>query len=725
MKITLTFLLILCGLAGYSESENKFIKKADSIIQRVIDKNKSDKNLVLKADAYLKHSLTLNKAPKRFLGKRVRKLLKLKNTDQQILYLYESNSDLYFAKSGKIKEKVKAFKEYGNYRNWEFTRATDLLLNFNKDYVSLETISDKTFVSPIGERAFEFYNFELKNQILDSLGNELDVIQISPKKSFSPTFTGHIYVNSKTSQVSKLSLSLGNNAGISFISNLTINQDLIKIDSVYYPIKTSINYLGGGLGFAYSGICTGNFTYSQKPDKSNDFGYYEILKIQNHTVASEKSLENNRPIPLSPLEYQTYHRDDSLKSIQGEKKYLDSLDRLSLKQRLYPFLFGSFKFQNTYRQYIIELDAVAPAIFYNTVEGPGIKYGASFKKYRSDGSFYEVRPELRYGFKNNQFNSDASFTWLYSPQKRAILNFSLGSTYRDLNPNGSLNSLNNSLNTLLFEQNFMKLFRKQYISISSGREISNGLYFSGGLELSKNISVTNTIDYSLRDIRDKNFTSNNPLNPNIESKLFPDHTTLRLSGTLIYTFNHEYITNQGIKIYEIPKTPRIILNYRKGIPNVLGSENDYNFLELEIQQEKLGMGLWGYSSFSFSAGKFFSNAKNFYPDWKHFSGNMALIFNPSLKSFHFLDFYAYSTDKKFIEAHWEHNFNCKFLGRIPIMRKLKLQELMGSGVLAQPDKSTYYEVYFGLKRLAIRADYAISFNNKGKLDQGFKFSMRF
>lgn len=715
----------MCGLAGYSKSENRLIKKADSIIQKVIDRNKADKNLVLKADAYLKHSLTLNKAPKRFLGKRVRKLLKLKNADKQILYLYESNSDLHFAKSGKIKENVKAFKDYGNYRNWEFTRATDLFLNFNKDQVSFEAITDKKFVSPIGDKAFQFYSFELKNQILDSFGNELDVIQIIPKKSFSPTFTGYIYVNSKTSQVSKLSLSLGNNAGISFISKLTINQDLIKIDSVYYPTKTSISYLGGGLGFAYSGICTGNFSYSKKSDASDEFGYYEILKIQNHTAASEKSIENNRPIPLSALEYQTYHRDDSLKSIQGEKKYLDSLDRLSLRQRLYPFLFGSFKFQNTYRQYIIELDAVAPAIFYNTVEGPGIKYGASFKKYRSDGSFYEIRPELRYGFKNKQFNSDASFTWLYSPQRRAILNFSLGSTYRDLNPNGSLNSLNNSLNTLLFEQNFMKLFRKQYVSVSSGREITNGLYFSGGLELSKNISVINTIDYSLRNIRDKNFTSNNPFNPNEESKLFPDHTTLRLSGTLIYTFNHEYITNQGIKIYEIPKTPRIILNYRKGIPNVLGSESDYDFLELELQQEKLEMGLWGYSSFSFSAGKFFRNATNFYPDWKHFSGNMALIFNPSLKSFHFLDFYAYSTDKKFIEAHWEHNFNCKFLGRIPVLRKLKLQELMGSGILAQPDKSTYYEVYFGLKRLSIRADYAISFNNRGKLDQGFKFSMRF
>lgn len=725
MKIVLVLLLILCGLTGYSRSEKKHINKADSIIQKVIDKNQADKYLTLKSDAYLKHSLILNKAPKRFLGKRVIKLLKLNSREEQILYLHESNSDLYFSKSGKIKENVIAFKDYGNYRNWQFTKATDLLLNFNKDYVSLDAISDKKFVSPIGKEAFHFYDFELKERIIDSLGTLLDVIKITPKKAFSPAFTGYIYVNSKSSQVSKLSLSLGDNAGISFINSLNIQQNLIKIDSVYYPTKTTITYKGKGLGFAYTGSCIGDFTYTKDRNKESLFAPYEILKIQNHTEASEKELENERPIALTPLEFETYHRHDSLKALQGEKKYLDSLDILTLKQRLYPFLFGSFKFRNSYREYIVELDAIAPALFYNTVEGPGIKYGVRFTKYRKDGSYYDIRPEFRYGFKNKEFNSDASFTWLYSPQKRAMINFSMGSAYQDLNPNGTLNSLNNSLNTLLFEQNFMKLFRKEYVSFSSGREITNGLYFSGGLELSKNVSVTNTIDYSLRNIRNKNFTSNNPFLPNEESKLFPDHTTLRLSGTLIYTFNHNFITNQGVKIYEIPKNPRIILNYRKGLPNILGSETDYDFLELEIQQEKLLMGLWGYSSFSFSAGKFFNQTKNYYPDWKHFSGNMALIFNPGLKSFHLLDFYAFSTDKKFIEAHWEHNFNSKFLGRIPMMRKLKLQELLGSAVLSQPEKSTYYEIYIGLKRLGLRADYAMSFNNYGKLEQGFKFSFRF
>src|SRR5690606_15385360 len=146
---------------------------------------------------------------------------------------------------------------------------------------------------------FKFYDFEITGQILDGHDANLNIIKISPKKDFSPTFTGYIYVNVNTSQVSKLSLSLGDNASISFINDLTIDQDLTKIDSVYYPIKTIITYYGKGLGFAFSGTCTGNFSYTKDLSKIGNFKNHEILKINKQTEESEKSIAKNRPVPLT------------------------------------------------------------------------------------------------------------------------------------------------------------------------------------------------------------------------------------------------------------------------------------------------------------------------------------------------------------------------------------------------------------------------------------------
>src|SRR5690606_12422861 len=116
-----------------------------------------------------------------------------------------------------------------------------------------------------------------------------------------------------------------------------------------------------------------------------------------------------------------------------------------------PLLFSKFKIENSYRGHTFTFDAIAPSLFYNTIEGPGIKYGIEYKNYFKNGTNWSIKPEMRYGFKNKEFNSDASFSWYYNPKQRAMLNVSLGSTYRDLNPNGTLSTLGNSLNTLLFE----------------------------------------------------------------------------------------------------------------------------------------------------------------------------------------------------------------------------------------------------------------------------------
>lgn len=728
MKVLCFIFLLFISFKSFADWEKGDFELGDSIMMQAISKNNYQRNLDLKATAYLKNSLILDKAPKRFLGRNVRKLLRLRTNDRQALYVNESVSELYFYSNNSIKEDIKSFNNYGAYKNaWQFNRATDLLLDFNQDYVILEGFSQKKYVSPIAKNALKHYKFIYERTFDDDNGNSFHVIRIYPRSFIKPSFYGYLYINTESMQISSLSLNLGDNGGISLINSLTLNQNLIKIDSFYYPSKTTIHYYGKNFGFAYSGSCVATFNYSSKNAAGKDiFKKNEVLIIDKQDDQSMEILNKNRTLELTHLEEDAYNFQANLKATQSERKYLDSLDQLNISQRLYPLLFNKFIIQNSYRNFLLSFDAIIPSFFYNTVEGPGIQYGVKYTKYKnSDGSYYSINPDIRYGFRNKELNSDLSFSWLYKPSQRGIINFSVGSTYRDLNPNGTLSSVNNTLNSLLFEQNFMKLFRKEYISTSSGREIYDGLYFSGGVELAKNISVSNMFDYSLMNIKSRNFTSNNPFDKTDNGKLFPDHTTFRISGTLVYTFHHNYISNQGIKMYELPDKPRIILTYKKGIPHVMDSETQWDYIEIEAQQEKLDLGLWGYSSFSLSTGKFFNQKLNYFPDWKHFGGNMALIFNPGLKNFHLLDYYAYSTDKSFIEAHWENDYNAKFLGSIPLIRRLKLEELTGAGFLTQPDKGIYYEVYLGIKRLGARLDYAFSFDNDGFLNHGFKFSLKF
>ena len=129
--------------------------------------------------------------------------------------------------------------------------------------------------------------------------------------------------------------------------------------------------------------------------------------------------------------------------------------------------------------------------------------------------------------------------------------------------------------------------------------------------------------------------------------------------------------------------------------------------------------MFGYSSYYFSAGKFLNTKSLFYPDVKHFTGNQTAIYNPLFPNFHFLDYYAYATNDKYFEAHYEHNFLGYFLRKIPLIRKLKLEEIVGGAYLVQP-MNNYREVYIGLQRLIVRADFGWSWTQNGTRYKAFR-----
>jgi len=132
----------------------------------------------------------------------------------------------------------------------------------------------------------------------------------------------------------------------------------------------------------------------------------------------------------------------------------------------------------------------------------------------------------------------------------------------------------------------------------------------------------------------------------------------------------------------------------------------------------------GRASYTFKAGKFFNAASIYYPDYYHYRGNNSLIFESSLRNFHYLDIYLFSTRGQFFEAHYEQNFGGFITNKLPLIRKLKLEEIVGGAYLDQSSQKNYAEVFFGLQRLIFRVDYAVAFSYGVKVYHGFKISYR-
>ncbi|MGV3547353.1 MAG: DUF5686 family protein, partial [Pedobacter sp.] len=285
--------------------------------------------------------------------------------------------------------------------------------------------------------------------------------------------------------------------------------------------------------------------------------------------------------------------------------------------------------------------------------------------------------------------------------------------------------LSNTINTLLFERNYPKFYKRDYVNINTQRELATGLQASLSVDYSKNYALTNSTLYKFKDYDDRAFTSNNPLNPSDDSPFFDTYQSTSVTAGLIYTIGQKYITRPDAKVYTESKYPRLSLRYKKGINGIFGSDTDYDLLTFEAYQERVGLGLFGYTSFVIGAGKFLNNNKLFYPEFKHFSANRALLFPPNLRKFRFLDFYRYSANEHYLEAHLEHNFAGFILNKVPILRKLKLEEVIGVNYLTQPQKRDYTEFYFGVQRLAFGISYGFAYDGNRKVDEGFRIAYSF
>ncbi|WP_316823203.1 DUF5686 and carboxypeptidase regulatory-like domain-containing protein [Pedobacter gandavensis] len=701
---------------------------AYEIIRQAIKKRKEHLTEVpaYTADVYIKGVQKLVGAPKKFFGRDIQKTLNLDTNRKGILYLSESTSMFSFELPDKIHEEMISSKVAGRNNAFSFNKASDLLVNFYQNILLENTLSARGFVSPIADNALSFYKYKLLG-VLTENGQSINKIQVIAKRAHDPAFNGTIYINDNTWHLLNADVYLTTSSGINLIDTLKISQQFLKVEKTYMPSNINFQFNGNVLGFKFEGYYAGVYSnYDIHPKFPKNYFNGEILKVTK-AVNKKDSLFwlNRRPIPLTAEESRDYIRKDSLAALKTSKHYLDSLEKANNKPGPFKLLIGGYTLNNRYDKKSLRFDPILPALFYNTVEGFGMRYGITYSKRLEYGEFYQIRPEIRYGLSNKELTASISGTYYYDAVKRGSISASAGSGIFDLNNLGSMSLLGNSFNSLLFETNFSKFYKKEFANIGTSRELANGLMGSLEVNYSKNYNLVNTTDFKIKDLKGETFTSNNPFTPETETPLFPSYQALTLSASLQYTFGQNYMTMPDRKIYLESKYPSINLTYKKGIKGVMSSDVDYDLIAAEIYQNRISAGLWGYSSIVIGAGKFINNDQIYYPEFKHFRGNNSLFSVPNMRKFLFLDFYLFSTDREYFEAHFEHNFSGRFSSKIPLLRKLKLEELVGVSYLSQPLKRNYTEFYFGLQRLIFRAAYGFAYDGNKRINHGFRLSYGF
>ncbi len=701
---------------------------AYAIIRKAIKQRKTHLNEVkaFSCDVYIKGIQRLRGAPKKFFGQDIQKVLELDTNRKGIIYLSESQSKFNFRNPNDVHEEMISSKVAGRNNSFSFNKASDLIINFYDNYLLENKLSARGFISPIADNALFYYKYKLLGETKEN-GELIHKIQVIPRRENDPVFRGIIYIIDDSWRIYNTDVYLTKNAGINFIDTLNISQQFTKVKDVYMPTAINFQFAGNVLGFKIAGYYVGIYSnYNIDPKFPKNFFNGEILKITEMVNKKDSAYwTNNRPIPLTEDEKINYVKKDSIAKLKESKKYLDSIEKDNNKFGIGKLLLRGVSINDRYDKEYWYFDPVLKAIFYNTVEGFAVKYGVTYRKDFENRRSYSIRPELRYGFANQKLTGSLTGSYYYNPLKRASVGASFGNGIFDLNNLGSMTALGNTINSLLYEKNFSKFYEKSFININTTRELATGLQGSVSVDYSKNKSLTNNSTFKFFDAKDREFTSNNPFSPATETILFPTYKSLSATASLTYTIGQKYITRPDGKFYTESRYPRITVLYKKGLNNVLNSDVDYDFVKAEVYQDRIGLGLLGYTSFLVGAGKFLNNSKMYYPDFKHFSGNISTIFPPNLRKFQYLDFYQFSTNQQYFEAHLEHNFAGFFMNKVPLLRKAKLEEFIGGGYLSSPEKRNYKEFYFGIQRLVLRASYGFAYDGGRKLTQGFRISYGF
>lgn len=693
---------------------------AKQIIRSVIAAKKanSEKTSKYTADFYSRGIVKVKDAPKKIMGQDLGDFEgALDSTRTGILYLSETVSKLTFQKPDKMKETIVASKVSGKDNGFSFNNAAIVDYDFYENYLPFQI----KMISPLNDNAFNYYKFKMEGTFYNEDKQQINKIKVIPRRDTEPVVEGYIYIVEDSWALYGVDVNLkGYRMQTPVIDNLILKQNYSynKNDNIWTKNTQSLDFVMGLLGINLSGKFTyvySNFEFVEKFEKKTFTN--EVLNFEKGANKKEASFWNTiRPIPLTEEESTDYVRKDSIQTLRKSQVYLDSIDKKDNKFKLIKVISG-YQYQNSFKDWSFNYSGPLTSLRFNTVQGFTLKAGFSYTKRDTEKrTFSSIGTTFNYGFSEKKVRMKVDYSNRFNNFNFGFFRASAGSDIVQFNAAEPISTFVNTISTLYFKNNFMKLYHKNYISASYSQEIANGISAAADVEYSERKPLFNNTSLS-HTKSDDNFTSNHPQLPfDYDNAPFERHNLAKARISSRFSFGQKFLSRPDGK-FNIPNEnyPIISLGYEKGFG---GSQENYNYdLVYTRLTYKIALANKGDFEMNIKAGQFF-NAENIaFVDYKHFNGNQTRIgqSNTYLNVFNLMPYYANSTNDAYFESHFEHNDNGFFTNKIPLLNKLKTSLVLGYHNLSIPNKKPYQEFVVGLDNLGwgkiklFRLDYVRSY----------------
>ncbi|MFY0629107.1 MAG: carboxypeptidase-like regulatory domain-containing protein [Flavobacteriaceae bacterium] len=707
---------------------------ANKIIRSAIDSKEKNTDKLGKYTAkfYSRGLFKVKNAPEKILGQRLGDLGGgLDSTRTGIIYLSETMSEItYQKKPKKFKEKIIASKVSGSDNGISFNRAEEANFNF---YDNAVYVAENNLVSPIANGAFGYYKYKLEGSFYDKNGVLINKIKVTPKRKGDRVFSGFIYIVEDQWAIYGVDLvATGQQVGIPIIDNLKFKQDYnySANNDVWVLISQSVDFKFGLFGFNVNGrfsAAYSNYDFTPDFDKST-FGRVVLSFEKDATEKAPEYWNKLRPVPLTTEETKDYILKDSIKIVRKSKKYLDSIDKKNNKFKLLSPITG-YTYQNSYEKWSFSFESPLENIAFNTVQGfnSSARLGY-FKRMNDKGKWWNAGVRVGYGLSDKQVRPVFYFNKAWNNIERPRLSVSGGITTPQFNNRLPISRFNNTIYSLVNKENYLKIYEKTYGRIAYSQEVAPGIFMNSSIEHANRKPLFNTTDYSFFN-KDATYLTNNPLDPTSTSAPFNTHQIWSLNVGANIRFGQKYLMYPNSRFgVGSGKYPSLYIGYRKNF----GADNsNYNsdLLTARLRQF-VSVGNIGNFQYHVRGGIFLKQKDIPFMDYLHANGNRLDLSQGNLDSFNILDYYQFSTNDKYAEAHIEHNFKGFLLGKIPLINKLNFHLVAGAKGLFTGERKPYTEYSIGLDNIGwgkwrfLKVQYVQSFHD-GNNGSGFLFGVSF
>lgn len=671
---------------------------AYEIIRKAISKREEHLNDLrsYQCEVYSKGVLSLRDFPTSFMGEKV-DFEDGDTSKKKMIYLSESVSRLSVGGKDKIKTEVLSTRVSG--RSNDFGFAGSRFISFYENNVRISnSINPRGFVSPISDRAMQFYKFKWEGMFVED-GQWINQIRVIPKRLYEPCFSGMIQIVENDWAIHSLQLQLLKENQMSTVDTLVIEQLFQSMGNDFWLMESQVLYPSVKFfGFdAYGSFVNVYGDFKLNPVYPKGFFDNTIIRYEEGSNQKEKNYwDSIRPIKLDDAETMDYILKDSLEQARKDPAYLDSLDRIRNKINITNILLTGKTFSNQKRESTFAIPSLIQAAGFNPAEGLVVNFPFNYSRSFSSRKRISILPHLRYGFSSRRLFGWGTIRYTNGDKYRTTISFSGGRRVFQFNPDNPIEPLQNTISALMYKNNFMKIYASDYARLRFNKTFKKGFIFSFEALYESRSPMENRTDFSWNNKIKRTYFPNFPTE--LGSVNFSPHRAFIISGGLRYQPGARYIEFPDRVINIGSRWPVFSVNYTRGMGDLLGSDVDYAKWKFTVNDD-LNLKLGGRFFYRVETGGFLNTNRVEWQDLNHFPGNRLIRSTDFLSSFQLPLYYRFSNDdRQYGLVFAEHHFNGFLTNKIPVIRKLNWNLVAGVGSLWL-NAGNYTEWHVGLENI--------------------------